>query len=600
MTSLPDALRPWREWLSWFEPDLAEQLGLLLQRLHPLLGPFRGHSQAGVPELEGLDDLRSRGSYQHLLASEWLLAEDIPDEFLRRAASGEHLFLAPRPRAQRADRSIVALFDSGPMQLGAPRLAHIALWILLARRAQQAQAEFRWGSLQSPGELFEARTTNNLKTLIYQRTFAAPNAAGLADWRNALDPRHASGELWAIGPWLDPSELQVAPSFTHRVCLQKDLQGTSLDISLFERGRQRDICLPLPESKSATLLLRGVLKREASPQQYTTDARAVALMRPPVFSLDGTRVGVALRDEPGALVFMVPKSAKDQPAAPQHQQWTAGYGALALTCIGKHIGVLLSDHLKLRFLGTRTVEMPHPTQEQFHAPGSTAAWLSLAWLRGPDAQRVCVIDHSRRLLQWDVAFDDKRKPMAGQQLQLRAQEVLGMVQINAHLLAYVHHENGEIWFTRLGVTGGPRRPLLLCSGSPDATVLLGRGTTWAVRVAGAPIETWYIGTWHVPGRTMQASLPDNSRAVGVMREPGRGRTSLITLDRNSLRLNFVDGDGGNELLYTAPDRIVSCTVCPNTSMVAMLTQQRQLIVLSAATRGLHLSVQTARQSHESE
>ena len=45
MSALPDALRPWREWLSWFDPELAVQLGSLLQRLHPLMGPFRGTSQ---------------------------------------------------------------------------------------------------------------------------------------------------------------------------------------------------------------------------------------------------------------------------------------------------------------------------------------------------------------------------------------------------------------------------------------------------------------------------------------------------------------------------------------------------------------------------
>ena len=132
---LPDALQPWRPWLGWFTPDLAAELGQLVGRLHPLLGRFRNGSLHGDPEPDGLDDLRQRGSYERLLNSEWLLAGDLPDEFLRRAASGEHLFLAPRPRASQVDRFIVALFDAGPWQLGAPRLAQMAMWILLARRA---------------------------------------------------------------------------------------------------------------------------------------------------------------------------------------------------------------------------------------------------------------------------------------------------------------------------------------------------------------------------------------------------------------------------------------------------------------------------------
>jgi hypothetical protein len=597
MTSLPDALRPWREWLSWFDPDLAVQLGPLLQRLHPLLGPFRGQRQGGEPELEGLDDLRLRGSYEHLLASEWLLAEEIPDEFLRRAASGEHLFLAPRPRARRADRSIIAVFDTGPLQFGGPRLAHLAIWILLARRAQQAQGEFRWGSLQSPGDLLEARTTDNLKKLLQRRTFALSDAASLASWRTALDQQRVSGERWVIGPSFIQSDLQAGPSFTHRVCLQRDLQGTALDVSLFERGTERRVHLPLPEPSSAAPLLRGVFSREASPEQHTSDARAVALKRPPVISFDGTRVAVALRDESAALVFIVPRSSADQPASPRYQQWSPGYSALAMSFIGKRMGVLLSDEHELRFWGTSLKMTPCPPQEEFHAPGSTAAWLPLAWLRAEKNPCVCVIDQSRRLLDWDSAFDGERENASGK-LQLTTNEALGMVQINRGLLIYAYHQNGSVWISRLGATDAVRPPRLACKAPADAEVLFGRGRSCAVRLEKQPKETWRIGTWNDMNFTLQAQLPADSRAVGVMREPIHGgRTSLITLDRNILRLHFTDG--GNELLYAAPDRIVSCTVCPNTSIVAMLTERRQFIVVSAATRELRLSVQTAQESYAS-
>lgn len=95
-------------------------MGGLLSRVHPLLGPIREQDTAGQPEFEGLGDLRRRGNYEHLLATEWLLADELPDEFLRRAASGEHLFLAPARQAHRANRLTIALFDAGPRQLGAP------------------------------------------------------------------------------------------------------------------------------------------------------------------------------------------------------------------------------------------------------------------------------------------------------------------------------------------------------------------------------------------------------------------------------------------------------------------------------------------------
>ena len=144
---LPAALQAWHPWLSWFTPELAAAMGDVLRRMHPLLGRFQGRRQGGVAEPDGVEDLRRRGSYERLLSSEWLLATELPDEFLRRAAGGEHLFLVPRPRAMQADKLIVAIFDAGPWQLGAPRLAHIALWILLARRAEEAG-----GAMLSPAE----------------------------------------------------------------------------------------------------------------------------------------------------------------------------------------------------------------------------------------------------------------------------------------------------------------------------------------------------------------------------------------------------------------------------------------------------------------
>src|SRR5262249_42937793 len=158
---------------------------------------------------------------------------------------------------------------------------------------------------------------------------------GFANWRTALDGERTNGERWVIGPSFTPSDLQEAPSFTHRVSLQNDLQGTALDVSLFERGTERCVRLPLPEASSAAPLLRGIFSRETSPEHHTSDARAVAMKRAPVISFDGSRVGVALRNESAALVFVVPRSAKDKPGAPRYLQWSTGYEPLAMSFMGK-------------------------------------------------------------------------------------------------------------------------------------------------------------------------------------------------------------------------------------------------------------------------
>src|SRR5437868_15500748 len=96
---LPQPLQRWRQWLGWFEPTLADALGDLVRRLAELVGPAAAAGGRGAMEPDGLGDLRRRGSYERLLSSEWLLAEELPEEFLRRAAATEHLFLAPQLRA---------------------------------------------------------------------------------------------------------------------------------------------------------------------------------------------------------------------------------------------------------------------------------------------------------------------------------------------------------------------------------------------------------------------------------------------------------------------------------------------------------------------
>jgi hypothetical protein len=161
----------------------------LVHGLQPLLTPMRGRPQPGDAEPDGLDDLRRRGSYERLLPTEWLLAAELPDEFLRRAASGEHLFFASRPRAERQRRRLLALFDAGPGQLGTPRLAHLALWILLARRAALAGVGLEWGLLQEPGMVYPARGVADLKLLLAGRSWSAAGVREHEGWRWAASSK---------------------------------------------------------------------------------------------------------------------------------------------------------------------------------------------------------------------------------------------------------------------------------------------------------------------------------------------------------------------------------------------------------------------------
>lgn len=201
---LPPALAPWSRELSIFPREMALALGPVVRRLASLIGSAIP-SRATSGEPDGFDGLARRGTYERLLHSEWLLADELPEEFARRAAMHEHLFMAVARQQLVQHPLAVALFDCGPSQIGTPRLAHIAALIVLARRAAAAEAAFRWGVLQSPDLLFDDITTSNIQMFLESRTSMETMEVHVETWRTALERKESDnappvGELWLVGP----------------------------------------------------------------------------------------------------------------------------------------------------------------------------------------------------------------------------------------------------------------------------------------------------------------------------------------------------------------------------------------------------------------
>ena len=604
--ALPSALQPWRPWLQWFEPELAAQVGDLVQRLHPLLGRFHGERQGGEPEPLGLDDLRQRGPYERLLTSEWLLADELPDEFLRRAVSGEHLFLAPRPKARQADRLIVGIFDAGSLQLGAPRLAQLALWILLARRARQFGGELRWGVLQSPGALHEAHTPQDLQKLLAARSFEPAGASQWASWQETLSAHSGLGECWLVSPqplsagWRDPF-------LTHHVRALRSLQADTLDVTLHERKAQRALQLPLPAPATALPLLKGMFVPQARTDLHQHHDLRLAITRAPLLSLQGTLVAVPLLDEPGAVLFPIPRAADRKQGKPRRHRWAAGAQPLAAVVNGKQFGALLSDATHLYFWQMqRFPVMQRPEREQFDAPPGVASWLRAAWLRQTGRERLCVLDKSRRLVAWTAA------PLKG----VRSPPDIGMRTIDTDVRGLAQWGDGElvfavrcagwVWVRRLSAEGSASPMEPVCETPDDPEVLFAGGRLWArggrgacaVRLASEPQERWRINEPVVDATQMrregpagqpvgfqayEVTLPAGFHAAGLVHDVAHGRFALVTRSPDSRSL-FLLGDHVNEPLYTAPAKLTTSTMCPNTGLIAMLTIDRQLIVYSVPER----------------
>lgn len=130
---------------------LDEVFGDWLPRLSALFGSWKlPRIQHATGDPDGYSGLGRRGSWERLVVSEWAVADAVPDEFIRRVAMREQLFLQ-LSRVLPATSPVTRVWLAcDPSQLGAPRLAHLAILVVLRRRAQLVGGQLFWSTLHEP------------------------------------------------------------------------------------------------------------------------------------------------------------------------------------------------------------------------------------------------------------------------------------------------------------------------------------------------------------------------------------------------------------------------------------------------------------------
>lgn len=622
-TELPLALRSWKGWLGWFDAQLAEQLGELLLRLSHLVGPAPAIASHAALEPDGLDDLRLRGSYERLLSSEWLLADEIPDEFLRRAVSSEHLFLSPRLRGARIERSVVAIFDAGPLQWGGARLAHIAAWILLARRAATAEGVLRWGVLQSPGTLRSADSVEDLQALLAARQVQPAGAAHVEQWRAACAALDGEAETWWIGASPSADMPAAAGARERWLILRPGLEERTLDVKLEAGARVRHAELPLPPDRAAKSLLRGefmALKPSAAvmPTHRHSKAKRISLVRPPLLSFPAGHVGVITLEGHAIQVLALPRWGQTKLASVRVQQWSSMRQPLAVMLAGAQAAAVCSSDDSLQFWQVERFGIrPRPEARQFEASIATVHLLPMVCLTGVTARRVCVIDRVGRLVAWDGRSG---KGSAGNQAALLQQlpvvfdkDVLAMMPLGNAVLSYVVQHQGSLWLRELEPQGIPSALVRkLCDvPGPKPRVFMAakhmrRGhhqfNVGAVAVcADEKTAAWQVHVatdqqngLHAADRSQvhEIALAAGEKPCGVVNEFDAELPALIVQGRDRHQL-FAVTPAGRTLLHSESSRIAQCTVCPHSGLVAMLTSARDLLVFDASTRQMRLALRDA-------
>lgn len=285
MSRLPPALRPWEESLAGLSAEVARAIGPLIPRLDELVGRLDLYAgEFGEPD--GYDGTSNRGDYGRLLVDEWLLAQELPLEFLRRAAEHELSFLRMTNRAETPRGRVVVVVDAGPEQVGAPRLVQLAALVVLHRRATNAGRELAMvllGSRQpaarfvsGPSGLAEDDAAGRIQTVAAGGDSLPPAVSAWQAARSAHIPTNAEIEAAFASADKDdnvrllagPTARRQAPP-THRRSVSSEVAGWDgagvrrLAIRVGDSTAQVDV--PDPRAAVAVLRGEGLLRRRTEP-----------------------------------------------------------------------------------------------------------------------------------------------------------------------------------------------------------------------------------------------------------------------------------------------------------------------------------------------
>lgn len=292
---LPAALAPWAGALSVISPELAVALGPLLRRLDALIGAREPVADVhGEPD--GLGGLARSGRPDQLLSSEWLLADEYPEEFLRRLVDGELLYLAPEFSAPAVRGRVVALVDAGPAQAGAGRLVQLAALLVLHRRAAARGTELVVGVLgDPPGHPLTGDLAELLPAWLAARRPTDPTPA---DVERALADLDAADRAWLLTSPRLAERIPARPGVLTSEPARWSADGAGHVMVRLDGATAE---LPLPPGEIAVRALRGAEFRRGGPVPVARPAGGTAHPTLPAFTTDA-RTLLARGGQPATLL----------------------------------------------------------------------------------------------------------------------------------------------------------------------------------------------------------------------------------------------------------------------------------------------------------
>lgn len=570
MSRLPPALAPWAEPLEPFARDLALALGDWARRITPALGPITG-VRSGRGEPDGFSGLSRRGHYERLLLTEWLLADELPLEFTRRAAAGEHLFLQRAHLEKAVGRRSIAIFDAGPQQLGAPRIAQLAVLVVLSARAESAGIGFDWGIAQdSASGLASGFSADRARRFLEARSDQPVTPSLLDEWTRSLPELAAGDELWLVGGpglvrwhgWPGASRLLIDDVPDPAV------RQVRLSLGTRAAGR-RELLLDLPPRDDCKRLLRDPFRSaRAEPSRLPGRVLPEAGI---VFAPTGRRLAVRVAGA-NLLDVHVPNSPRQKPG--RVRQVAGGPGLIGIGWdrrmrpVTAHVA---AGNIRLQGRGG------HEGIRVFGATQPAAA-------RPDERVGFCAVDRSSgKTFVLDAAGTLLVVESGGEAASIVASGV-GALQAFGQRVRYVAcHATGGVLVEQTRSewerhTLGPGTGRVFLSSPAHRLVIATEHShrgLWTIRGERADLSRSGVAALDA-SRDLRA--PDGTEVVGVTTGP-RGAPALLVLEADRRRFVFL-GPAGFELAFEAMGEVATAAVSPAERSVAYLTRRGALVVHS--------------------
>src|ERR1044072_5395814 len=589
--NLPPSLAPWAGYLNIFPEEVSLALGPMIQRVSMLIGSPQPRLNEKEGEPDGFDGLNRRGTYERLLLSEWVLADELQDEFMRRAVMGEHLFLNRAHSSPAGTRSSLALFDAGPRQIGSPRLAHIAALIVLANRADSARSSFSWGVLQQP-ETPAYREVNaaTIMTLLNARSHCEVNESNVAAWEEQLATWSGLDDVWLIGG--NPAARVQTEKRSSRLFVEDILEPDKRELKLSYigvSGSSSQITLELPKNSISTRLLRDPFDVAVPATQNT--AASTYTGSGLLFDMTGTKLFTRTAKW-AVTAFNVPNSPRAGTGRPRHYHTRNWQTVCAVGRVGRAIALISCEErfVNLEYCRQARILLPPGTYtgyngNVFFSPpaddGQLMPCFSLPW----DGD-MAAVDGAGSLFRFSRLQGEPKsigsRILSGK-VGLVATDVLA-VNVRNSRLVYAGREWPDDQFRLVSIGNGIQRiaptidkPLRAFFGPPS---LLAHPEFGLIAVEQTEFQ------WIVINASGQKDLvePYGAKVFGVLldervnKEPG-----LIALE-DDLQTVSLNGRNWRKEILRAHAQIEHIALCQRHPYIAYSTADREIVIYSVHHR----------------